>query len=81
MFTKNSNPVIRSANLLGTPFAGLSSKKAKHGLKEDYLKNVDMTVEGNILTIKVDLSKEFGPSSPHLRARQSSSLALRETCP
>ena len=22
-----------------------------------------MTVEGNILTIKVDLSKEFGPSS------------------
>jgi len=27
------------------------------------LKNVDMTVEGNILTIKVDLSKEFGPSS------------------
>jgi len=31
--------------------------------KEDRLKNVDMTVEGNILTIKVDLSKEFGPSS------------------
>ena len=27
------------------------------------MKNVDMTVEGNILTIKVDLSKEFGPSS------------------
>jgi hypothetical protein len=30
--------------------------------KEDGLKNVDMKVEGNILTIKVDLSKEFGPS-------------------
>ena len=27
------------------------------------MKNVQMTVEGNILTIKVDLSKEFGPSS------------------
>ena len=27
------------------------------------MKNVEMTIEGNILTIKVDLSKEFGPSS------------------
>ncbi len=27
------------------------------------MKNVEMTVAGNILTIKVDLSKEFGPSS------------------
>ena len=27
------------------------------------MKNVQMLVEGNILTIKVDLSKEFGPSS------------------
>ncbi len=27
------------------------------------MKNVQMTVEGNILTIKVDLSNEFGPSS------------------
>jgi len=27
------------------------------------MKNVQMTVEGNILTIKVDLSEEFGPSS------------------
>lgn len=27
------------------------------------MKNVDMTVEGTTLTIKVDLSKEFGPSS------------------
>jgi hypothetical protein len=26
-------------------------------------KNVDISVEGNILTIKVDLSKDFGPSS------------------
>jgi hypothetical protein len=26
-------------------------------------KNVDITVEGNTLTIKVDLSKDFGPSS------------------
>ena len=27
------------------------------------MKNVQMTVEGNILTIKVDLSKAFGPSA------------------
>ena len=26
-------------------------------------KNCDMTVEGNILTIKVDLAKDFGPSA------------------
>ena len=29
----------------------------------DHMKNVEMKLEGNILTIKVDLSKEFGPSS------------------
>lgn len=27
------------------------------------MKNVEMRVEGNILTLTVDLSKEFGPSS------------------
>ena len=27
------------------------------------MKNVEMTVEGTILTLKVDLSKEFGPSA------------------
>lgn len=27
------------------------------------MKNVEISVEGNILTSKVDLSKEFGPSS------------------
>jgi hypothetical protein len=27
------------------------------------MKNVEMTVEGKVLTIKVDLSKEFGPSA------------------
>lgn len=27
------------------------------------MKNVEMTVQGTILTIKVDLSKEFGPSA------------------
>lgn len=27
------------------------------------MKNVEMTVDGTTLTIKVDLSKEFGPSS------------------
>ncbi len=27
------------------------------------MKNVEIAVQGNILTIKVDLTKEFGPSS------------------
>jgi hypothetical protein len=27
------------------------------------MKNVEMSVQGNLLTIKVDLSKEYGPSS------------------
>ena len=27
------------------------------------MKNVQMMVEGNVLTIKVDLSREFGPSA------------------
>jgi len=27
------------------------------------MKNVELTVTGNVLTIKVDLSKEFGPSA------------------
>ena len=27
------------------------------------MKNVDMKIEGNTLTIKVDLTKDFGPSS------------------
>lgn len=27
------------------------------------MKNVDLKIEGNILTIKVDLSRDFGPSA------------------
>ncbi|MGC4096894.1 MAG: hypothetical protein QM706_07235 [Nitrospira sp.] len=27
------------------------------------MKNIEMSIEGSVLTIKVDLSKEFGPSS------------------
>ncbi|MCG3769576.1 MAG: hypothetical protein JW384_00705 [Nitrosomonadaceae bacterium] len=27
------------------------------------MKNVEMTLEGTMLTVKVDLSKEFGPSA------------------
>ena len=37
---------------------GIDYEKKGNGMK-----NVEMTVTGNILTIKVDLSKEFGPSS------------------
>ena len=41
------------------------SRKERSRKKREKLamKNVEMTVEGNILTIKVDLSKDFGPSS------------------
>ena len=31
--------------------------------EERYLKNVELSVKGNTLTITVDLTKEFGPSS------------------
>ena len=31
--------------------------------QENQMKNVEIKVEGSILTIKVDLSKEFGPSA------------------
>ena len=27
------------------------------------MKNVELSIEGSVLTIRVDLSKEFGPSS------------------
>ncbi len=33
------------------------------GEKETGVKNVEITLDGDILTIRVDLSKEFGPSS------------------
>jgi len=32
-------------------------------MERPLMKNVEMAVNGNILTIKVDLTKEFGPSS------------------
>jgi hypothetical protein len=31
--------------------------------EDGIMKNVEMTVEGTTLTIRVDLSKEFGPSA------------------
>ncbi len=34
-----------------------------HHREATIMKNVEMTVEGTMLTIKVDLSKEFGPSA------------------
>lgn len=39
------------------------SRKKNTGEGESEMKNVEMTVEANTLKIKVDLSKEFGPSS------------------
>jgi hypothetical protein len=37
---------------------GAAGRKGEHCMK-----NVEMAVEGNILIIKVDLTKDFGPSS------------------
>ena len=44
--------------MVGACRIGAAGRKGEPGMK-----NVEMTVEGNILTIKVDLTKEFGPSS------------------
>ena len=43
--------------------AGPRAEGAHPGKGEHSMKNVEMTVEGNILIIKVDLTKDFGPSS------------------
>lgn len=40
---------------------GVTTKTQKGGRQG--VKNVEMTVDGNILTIKVNLTKDFGPSS------------------
>ena len=47
------NPATRS-------FAMPSDRASR---EEAFMKNVEMTVDGTMLTIKVDLSKEFGPSA------------------
>ena len=45
--------------MVGAPCRrGAAGRKGKPGMK-----NVEMAVAGNILIIKVDLSKQFGPSS------------------
>ncbi len=44
------------------------------------MKNVQMTVDGSILTIQVDLSKEFGPSSSGKTIIVASTEGNRE-CP
>lgn len=43
--------------------AGPRAEGAQPGKGGNGMKNVEMTVEGNILIIKVDLTKDFGPSS------------------
>jgi hypothetical protein len=41
----------------------LGEKKSKYSQPQSYLmKNVDMKVEGNTLTITVDISKDYGES-------------------
>ena len=39
-------------------FRELAEREGRIGMK-----NVQIKVEGNVLTVKVDLTKEFGPSS------------------
>ena len=42
---------------------GFYAQAPENSLKEIYLmKNIEMTVDGETLIIKVDLSKDFGPS-------------------
>ena len=52
-----------SAHGTGAPLFGQASSRFVHHRKAAIMKNVEMTVEGTMLTIKVDLSKEFGPSA------------------
>jgi hypothetical protein len=44
----------------GKADAGIENEPARERIT---MKNVEMKVEGNILTVKVDLTKDFGPSS------------------
>ena len=41
----------------------MADKQTRGIIWEHIMKNVEMTVEGDILTMKVDLTKEFGPSA------------------
>jgi hypothetical protein len=45
------------------------------------MKNVELTVEGTMLTIKVDLSKDFGPSSSGKTTIIASSFFSSPSCP
>jgi hypothetical protein len=54
-------PVLRYNQLRGKIHGHRINNRLKR--KEKKMKNVEMTVEGNTLTIKVDLTKDFGPSS------------------
>jgi hypothetical protein len=49
----------KKANFANKKPSGIERTELKGGT----MKNVDLKVEGNILTVKVDLSKEFGPSA------------------
>jgi len=41
----------------------IDSMKPDMSEGEENMKNVEMKLEGDILTIKVDITKEFGPSA------------------
>jgi uncharacterized OB-fold protein len=45
------------------PLSDIDSMKPDMSEGEENMKNVEMKLEGDILTIKVDITKEFGPSA------------------
>ena len=56
---------MRTSRVTSTACAIVFSLGVRTSNEEEdtIMKNVEMTVEGSMLTIQVDLSKEFGPSS------------------
>jgi len=59
--SEGNKSVPGSLEKIGLNIYRQETKRAVKGRRESF-KNVEMAVNGDILTIKVDLSKEFGPS-------------------
>jgi hypothetical protein len=59
--SEGNKSVPGSLEKIGLNIYRQESKRAVKGRRQSF-KNVEMDVNGDILTIKVDLSKEFGPS-------------------
>ena len=65
----STNAALPSIDFLPCPryrlhhYSDRACARFVHHWEATIMKNVEMTVEGTMLTIKVDLSKEFGPSA------------------